>query len=106
MFDSKRNTLDRKYYGRLFVEKEEDVEAVKEIMRELDENEFEYYYPNGSFDGSSGELIAVFREDNLRSVYTGKFDEMDLGEVCIRAWKKGIKCFYVSGKITGFEGDV
>lgn len=102
MFDGRLNRLERKYYGRIFVEREEDIEVVKDIMREIDEEEFEYYYPSGKYAGAEGELITVFNEENLRSVYSGKF-EMDLAEVCIRAWRRGVKCFYVSGKITGFE---
>ena len=65
-------------------------------MKEIDPEEFEWYF----FD----ELIAVFSPDNCQSVYTHKFDEMDIGEVMIRAWSKGIKCFCVLGKITGYEG--
>lgn len=100
MFDSRLNQLEREHYGRIFVEKEEDIAVVKEVMREIDEDEFEHYYPNGVTP--QDEFIAVFSEENLHSVYGGKF-EMDLAEVCIRAWKRGVKCFYVSGIITGFE---
>lgn len=100
MFDRILNQLERKHFGRIFVEKEEDIAIVKEVMREIDEDEFEHYYPNGVMP--QDEFIAVFSEENLYSVYGGKF-EMDLAEVCIRAWKRGVKCFYVKGRITGFE---
>ena len=33
----------RKGYGRIFVEKEEDVKKVEEIMRKLDPDEFGWY---------------------------------------------------------------
>lgn len=103
MVDSRLNTFERKYYGRIFVEKEEDIDIIKDIMREINEDEFDNYYPTTK--NPQDELITVFSDNNLESVYTYKFDEMDLGEVCIRAWKRGVKCFYISGKITGFEGD-
>lgn len=102
MFDSRLNQFERKYYGRIFVEKEEDIAVVEDVMQEIDEDEFTWYYPTRTLRDPKEELIAVFDKDNLHSVYTGKF-EMDLAEVCIRAWKRGVKCFYVSGKITGFE---
>ncbi len=85
----------RKGYGRLFVEKKEDIEKVKEIMKEIDPDEFEGYFID--------DLIAVFSADNCRAVYTHKFDEMDMGEVMIKAWSKGIKCFCILGTITGYE---
>lgn len=102
MFDGRLNQLERKHYGRIFVEKEEDIAVVEDVMREIDEDEFKWYYPTRNFRDPEEELIAVFSEENLHSVYGGKF-EMDLAEVCIRAWKRGVKCFYVKGRITGFE---
>lgn len=36
------NEFPRKGYGRIFVEKEEDIEKVKDIIRKMDEFEFEY----------------------------------------------------------------
>ena len=65
MFDSRLNQLERKHYGRIFVEKEADIEVVKDAMREIDEDEFKWYYPSGDWNGSDGELIAVFNEENL-----------------------------------------
>jgi hypothetical protein len=83
-----------KGYGRLFVEKEEDIAKIKEIIKDIDE--FEYsYLPE--------KLIAVFSDENMRSVYTHKFSDLNMTEVMYRAWSKGIKCFCVFGKITGWE---
>ena len=95
--------FSRKYYGRLFVEKEEDIEKVKEVMKEINPYEFENYYPTGNHVGGQGELIAVFNEDNLKSIYTHKFDDMDMGQVMIECWTRGIKCFMIDGKINQFD---
>lgn len=94
----------RKDYGRVFVEKYEDIEKVKEVMREVDPYEFEGYYPTGNHLGGQGELITVFNEENIKAIYTHKFDSMDMTKVMVECWRRGIKCFMVQGKITGFEG--
>lgn len=84
----------RKGYGRLFVEKENDIDALKKLIKEIDE--FEYgYLPD--------DLIAVFSEENMKSVYTYKFDDLNMTEVMCRAWAKDIKCFCVFGYINGYE---
>lgn len=92
-------TFPRKAYGKLFVEKEEDIAKVKEIIRKMDE--FEYsYLPK--------DLIAVF-SPNIRRfnnhlnepkdhfwidyAYTHKFDSLDLNELQFRCWAAGIKVF-------------
>lgn len=83
-----------KGYGRIFVEKAEDIQKLKEIIKEMDD--FEYsYLPD--------DLITVFCDENMRSKYTHKFDDMNMAEVMYRAWSNGIKCFCVFGKITGYE---
>lgn len=98
-----RMTFDRKGYGRFFVEKEEDVDRVKSIMREIDNYEYDGYYPTGQYLGGNGELVTVFSPENYYAIYVGKFDDMDMTEVLARAWEQGIKCFVVFGKITGYE---
>ena len=50
------NTFPRKAYGRIFVEKEEDIDKVKEIIRKMDEFEYEYL---------TNDLITVF-SPNIR----------------------------------------
>ena len=95
--------FERKNYGRFFVEKEEDIPLVKEIMKDVDEYEFNQYYPTGNCLGGNGELITVFNEENFYSIYTHKFDSMDMTEVLQKCWQKGIKCFVVFGEITGYE---
>ena len=91
------NTFPRKAYGRIFVEKEEDIDKVKEIIRKMDE--FEYGY-------LTNDLITVF-SPNIRRfpdhdpkdhlwldmAYTHKFDSLNLNELQFRCWAAGIKVF-------------
>lgn len=91
------NTFTRKAYGRIFVEKEEDVQKVKDIIRKMDE--FEYGY-------LTEDLITVF-SPNIRRfpdhdpkdhlwldmAYTHKFDSLNLNELQFRCWAAGIKVF-------------
>lgn len=99
-----KDTMDRKGYGRIFCEKPEDVQKIEDIMREIDEYEFDHYYPTGNYSGGEGKrLVTVWGDSKLEAVYTGKFDEMNIGEVLLRAWSKGIKCFAIYNRITGFE---
>ena len=96
----------RKEYGRIFVEKESDIEAVKEIIRKMDD--FEYKYLPDDF-------IAVFTPEKykrnaengkrywfVRLVYTHKFDSLDLNEFQARCWIAGIKVFCVMDGQDGF----
>lgn len=97
-------TFSRKGYGRIFVEKEEDVQKVEDIMKEIDEYEFNGYYPTGNYMGGNNErLVTVFSEENYKSVYVGKFDEMDISKVLKKAWEQGIHCFAVFGKCNQFD---
>ena len=60
-------TFSRKGYGRIFVENESDVQKVEDIIRELDEYEFDYYYPTGNYMGGNNErLVTVFSEENYK----------------------------------------
>jgi hypothetical protein len=93
-FNNDYMKFPHKGYGRFFVESKEDITKVKEIIREMDA--FEYsYLPD--------DLITVFSDENMQSVYTHKFDDMNMTEVMYRAWSKGIRCFCVFGHITGYE---
>ena len=79
-------TMPYKNYGRVFVEKEEDIEKVKQIIKEINEEEYEYYLPK--------DLIAVFT-GKKEVTYTHKFNEIDLNDLMIECWKQGVHCFYV-----------
>lgn len=97
--------FSRKGYGRIFVEEEEDVQVLEDIMQEIDPYEFEGFYPTGNFvgGGPQNRLTTAFSEDNFKSVYIGKFDDMDMIEVLKRAWARGIHCFVVFGKCNEFD---
>ena len=99
------NEFPRKGYGRIFVEKEEDIEKIEEIIREIDKYEFDGYYPTGNYFGGNNErLTTVFSEENFKSIYVGKFDDMDMTKVLKKAWEQGIHCFIVFGKCNEFDG--
>ena len=95
--------FDRKGWGRIFVEKEEDIPKLEEIMKEIDEYEFNYYYPDRGHGNSKEDLIVVFSPENFKSVYVHKFDDMDMGKVMKIAWEKGIHCFVVFGKCNQYD---
>lgn len=93
------NEFPRKGYGRIFVEKEEDIQKVKDIIRKMDEFECGYL---------PTDLITVFspnikRFNNhlnepkdhlwLSLAYTHKFDSLNLNELQFRCWAEGIKIF-------------
>lgn len=70
----------RKGYGRIFCQKEEDVETVYKIIKELDEFEFDYI--------PSGFVVPVSEFPNL--VFTGKFDALDKNVITAACLRKGI----------------
>ena len=74
------NTLSRKSYGAIYVDKSENIEKVKEIIKEMDEFEFDYL---------PDELIKPFSE--YPSVaYTHKFCDLDMDALTAKCWNKGI----------------
>ena len=91
--------FSRKSYGRIFVDKEENVEKVKALIREMDE--FEYTYLPDNF-------IATFekskRDGCMETVYTYKFDNLCTNELSRRCWEQGIMVFCWFG--TGGKGDL
>lgn len=75
--------------ARIFVEKHEDIEKVEQIIKEMDEFEYEYI---------PRELIKVFDpSETPRMSPTYKFCDLDIDELTIRCWMAGIKCFAVVG---------
>ena len=100
------NEFPRKGYGRIFVEKEEDIGKVKEIIRKMDE--FEYSYLPEKLITVFSPNIKTFPADNpkdhlwLDFEYTHKFDSLDLNELQFRCWAAGIKIFCV---MNGGYGD-
>lgn len=101
------NTFERKGYGRIFVEKEEDIDKVKDIIRMMDEFEYDYL---------PSKLITVFNPNNktfpkenpkdhlwLDMEYTHKFDSLNLNELQFRCWAEGIKIFCCIGGSQEYE---
>ena len=82
-------TFPRKGYGRIYVEKLEDIDKVKLIIKDIDEYEFENYF--------NDDIIAVF-EGRIETTYTHKFDSVDLSLLIERCWQQGIKMFCVVGR--------
>lgn len=74
------NTLTRKGYARIYVEKPEDVVRVKDIIQELDAFEFEYL---------PEKLVAPFAEYPVLA-YTHKFDGLCMNRLTAICWQRGI----------------
>lgn len=72
--------FNRKSYGAIYVNKPEDIEKVKGIIKELDEFEYDYL-PEG--------LIKTF-SDYPDVSYTHKFCDMDMDVLTANCWSKGI----------------
>ena len=93
------NEFPRKGSGRIFVEKEEDIPKVKEIIRKMDE--FEYGYLPKDLIKVFDPNIKTFPVENpkdhlwLDLAYTHKFDSLNLNELQFRCWAAGIKIFCV-----------
>ena len=104
-YKNREMMFERKGYGRIFVEKDEDVQKVEDIIKEVDEYEFNYYYPTGeNFGNFRGQrLVTVYSEENYHSIYVGKFDDMDISKVLHEAWKQGIHCFAIFGKCNEYD---
>ena len=91
------HTFPRKQYGCIFVEKEEDIEKVKEIICKMDE--FEYDYLPKKLIKVFDPNIKTFPKENpkdhlwLDLEYTHKFDSLNLNELQFRCWAAGIKIF-------------
>lgn len=77
--------LFEKHEARIYTDKVENIEKVKELIKELDEFEYEYL---------PKDLIAVFN-GTIDYVYNGKFYDIDMDELMKRCWEKGIYVFYV-----------
>lgn len=90
------NSFGRKEYGRIFVKNESDIEKVKSVIKAMDEFEYRYL---------PIDLIGVFNPQIIHGdgktfidvpvAYTYKFDSLDLNELQVRCWLKGIQVFCV-----------
>jgi hypothetical protein len=76
-------SFTRKGYGRIYVEKEEDIPKVKEIIEQMDEYEYSYM---------PKDYITTF-DDYPSVAYTHKFDSLNIDALTAICWDKGIKIF-------------
>ncbi len=74
-------TLTRKGYGRIFVQKPEDIAKIDALIKELDEFEHSYL---------PEQLIAVYTE-YPKMVYTHKFDALNMNHLTAECWKRGFQ---------------
>ena len=101
------NTFPRKGYGVIFVEKEEDIPKVKEIIKKMDE--FEYSYLPEKLIQVFNPNIRTFPKENPKDYlwldlnHTFKFDSLDLNELQFRCWAAGIKIFCCMGSGKDYE---
>lgn len=84
------SNLTRKGYARIYVAKPENVTAVEQIIKELDEFEHSYM-PKG--------LVTCFSA-YPGLVYTHKFDGLDMDKLTATCWKRGIFIFVLDN---GFQ---
>lgn len=77
------NTLTRKGYARIYVEKPENVRAVADIIKEMDEFEHSYM---------PDDMVAPFSE-YPKLTYTHKFDALDMNALAATCWSRGIHIF-------------
>ena len=74
------NRLQRKRYAAIYVKDAADIEKVKEIIKEMDDYEFDYL---------PSDLIMPFSE-YPRVAYTHKFYDLDMDALTAICWSRGI----------------
>ena len=88
------NTLPRKSHARIFTTSLENVEKIKNIMKDMDDFEYEYF-PKDLITYSKPSLAKIGDKDcyKIPLIYTGKFDEMDMNELSIRCMMENIPIY-------------
>jgi len=84
----------RKGYGRIFVRQEDDIQKLKDLIKELDDYEYSYL---------PDDLITVFDFENLESTYLHKFCDMNMQMLKIECFRRNIDIIVWHGLITGYE---
>lgn len=74
------NTLTRKGYARIYVSDPNEIQTVKDIIKELDAFEADYL---------PGNMVAPFSEFP-KLVYTHKFDGLCMNRLTAECWKRGV----------------
>lgn len=75
------NTLTHKGYGRIYVDWNDHIQTVHNIIKEMDEYEFGYMPSD----------IVTHASDYPKVVYTHKFDDLDMDELTARCWRVGVR---------------
>jgi hypothetical protein len=83
----------RKGYGRIYVDKKENIEKVKEEIKTMDSFEYEYL---------PEEMITTI-EEYPSVCYTHKFDSLDLDKLTYNLWLKGIHIFCVDNGFNEYQ---
>lgn len=75
-FNSNIEAFDRKGYGAIIVQSEEDIERVENIIKQMDEDEYEHYF--------NEEMIMTYHP-GIEAKYNGKFElnVIDLALICL-----------------------
>jgi hypothetical protein len=89
------NPFVKKGYGRIYVMDPARVKQVAEIVREVDPDEFECYYPQGKRP-----LIAAWT-GTVELVYTFKY-EACMDTITARCWRAGIAVWCISQRDEAF----
>jgi hypothetical protein len=89
-------TFTRKGFGRIYTDSVEDCAKVRDIIKELDEFEYEYL-PN--------DFVAPFSE-YPKLKYTGKFDALDIDFLIATCWKRGIHVFCLDNVGNDYLADI
>lgn len=102
-------TLNHKGYARFITDSEENVERIKEIIKDMDDFEYEYMPKDIFFVIDKESLIYVTPNSRFPAfdelldvvlVYNGKFDNLDLDELHRRCREKDIMFTFLSGSST------
>jgi hypothetical protein len=80
--------MSRKGYGRIYVQKEEDIERVKQFIADIDASELNYL---------PKDLITT-SDKYPELVYTGKFCDIDLEQLSTLCFSAGIMILFVNAK--------
>lgn len=81
-----------KGYGRIYVDRPENVQVVHDEIRAMDAFEYDYL---------PTDFVAPFSE-YPKLKYTHKFDALDLDNLTARLWFKGIHIFCLDNGFSGF----
>ncbi len=79
----------KKGYGRIYVAMASDVLKVTEVLKEVDLDEYEGYYPKGE------DSLVTFFHGKVELIYTYKY-EACMDAITLACWKEGIWVWCIS----------